>query len=101
MNFERNGIDLAALLGLNDMMEEDDAPIQFHPMDDVDDDDDDDDVDIDEDVIIEESEMFRMNLHDTVVNTRGVNPLRSYIPDSDELTSSRFRTRPHNSSARH
>jgi len=74
---------------------EDDTPLQFLTMDD------DDDDDIDEDVIIEESEMFRMNLHDTVVNTRGVNPLMSYIVDPEEQSSSRSRTRPHNSSARH
>lgn len=90
-------------------MTEDDRPLQFLTMDDDDDDEywnndydnDYDNDDIDEDVIIEESEMFRMNLHDTVVNTRGVNPLMSYIVGSEEQTSSTSRTGPNNSSARH
>ncbi|KAL4135554.1 hypothetical protein QTP88_007158 [Uroleucon formosanum] len=87
IDFESGGIDLMSLLGLDEVMDED-TPHFF------------DADDIDEDAIIEEAEIFRMNLHDTVVNTRGVNPLMSYITDPEEQTSSGFRTRPRNSSAR-
>lgn len=83
-------------------MEDDDSPLQFLTMDDDDDrDDGGDDDDIDEDAIIEETEMFRMNLHDTVVSSRGLNPLMSYIVDAEEQTPNRSANRPRNSSARH
>jgi len=91
IDFASNGIDLIALMDLEDGMEGD-SPLQFLSMD---------GDEIDADAIIEEAEMFRMNLHDTVVNTRGVNPLMSYITDPEEQTSNGSRTRPRNSSARH
>ncbi|XP_029344720.1 E3 ubiquitin-protein ligase RNF8-like [Acyrthosiphon pisum] len=52
-------------------------------------------------VLVDESELFRMNLHDTVVSTGGVNPLMSYIGDAEEYTFNRRITRPYNSSTRH
>jgi len=57
------------------------------------------DDDIDEDMIIEEAEMFRMNLHDTVISTRGVNPLLSYVVGAEEQTSNGSITQPRNSYA--
>ncbi|XP_022168870.1 E3 ubiquitin-protein ligase rnf8-B-like isoform X2 [Myzus persicae] len=91
-NNRLNGIDLAALLSLEELIEAD-SPLQFLSMD--------QDDDIDEDMIVEESEMFRMNLHDTVVSTGGVNPLMSYIVADEEQTSNRSIARQRNSSARH
>ncbi|KAF0760706.1 LON peptidase N-terminal domain and RING finger protein 1-like, partial [Aphis craccivora] len=82
-----NSIDLAALLRLEELFE---AETRYIAMDRHD--------DINADVIIEESEMFRMNLHDTVVNTRGINPLMSYIVVPDEQSSNRPITRPNNPS---
>ncbi|XP_015363450.1 PREDICTED: LON peptidase N-terminal domain and RING finger protein 1-like [Diuraphis noxia] len=89
-----NGIDLAALLSLEELIEAD-SPLQFLESDEEDEEDD----DIDEDMIVEESEMFRMNLHDTVVSTRGVNPLMSYVVGAEEETSNESMTQPRNSSA--
>ncbi|VVC46040.1 Hypothetical protein CINCED_3A005786 [Cinara cedri] len=37
------------------------------------------DEEIDEDVIVQEADMFRMNLHDTVVSMGGLNPLIRYM----------------------
>lgn len=92
MNHRTNSIDLAELLSLEELIEVD-TPLQYIAMDRHD--------DINADVIIEESEMFRMNLHDTVVNTRGINPLMSYIVVPDEQPSNRPITRPNNPSIRH
>jgi len=77
------------------------SPLQFLESDEsgVSDEEDEEDDDIDEDMIVEESEMFRMNLHDTVVSTRGVNPLMSYVVGAEEQTSNESITRPRNSSA--
>lgn len=35
--------------------------------------------DIHSDILLQESEMYRMNLHDLVVSTRGVDPLMRYL----------------------
>jgi len=58
-------------------------------------------VDFNTDVLFDESEIFRMNLHDTVVSTGGINPLMSYVVGPEEQTSNRRMTRPYNSSTRH
>jgi len=42
-----------------------------------------DEYNIYENIIIEESEVFGMNLHDIVINTGGINPLIDYYA-SDE-----------------
>lgn len=54
------------------------------------------DEDIDADIIVEESEMFRMNLHDTVVNTGGVNPLMRYMVPREQWRRQRRGLRGHN-----
>ncbi|XP_060844521.1 E3 ubiquitin-protein ligase rnf8-B-like [Rhopalosiphum padi] len=84
--------DLATLISFEEIMEAD-TPLQYITVDQHE--------DISPDVIIEESEMFRMNLHDTVVSTGGINPLMSYIVVPDEQHSNRPITRPNNSSIRH
>ncbi|XP_025196618.1 E3 ubiquitin-protein ligase RNF8-like [Melanaphis sacchari] len=89
-----NGRDITAFLNLENLIEadtSDDTPLQYM-MDTHD--------DISADAIVEESEMFRMNLHDTVVSTRGINPLMSYIV-SDEQSSNEPITLPNNSSVDH
>lgn len=58
-------------------MAEFDPPLQYNSMD--------QNNDINADIIVEESEMLRMNLHDTVVSTRGVNPLMSYIQQAPNI----------------
>lgn len=92
MNHRLTGRDLAALLSMEELLEAD-TPLEFLTMDRND--------DINADVIVEESEMFRMNLHDTVISTRGVNPLMSYIVVPEEQASNRPITRPYNSFTRH
>jgi hypothetical protein len=84
--------DLATLISFEEIMEAD-TPIQYITVDQHE--------DISPDVIIEESEMFRMNLHDTVVNTRGINPLMSYVVVPDEQHTNRPIILPNNSSIRH
>ncbi|KAL5238468.1 hypothetical protein ACI65C_005878 [Semiaphis heraclei] len=88
-----NGIDVAALLSLEELIEAD-SPLQFIESDEEDEEND----DIDEDMIVEEAEMIRMNLHDTVVSTRGVNPLMSYVVGAEEQTSNGSIAQPRNSS---
>ncbi|XP_060864597.1 LON peptidase N-terminal domain and RING finger protein 1-like [Metopolophium dirhodum] len=58
-------------------------------------------ADFNTDFLVDESEIFRMNLHDTVVSTGGVNPLMSYVYGPEEQTSNTRITRPYNSSTRH
>jgi len=52
-------------------------------------------------VRVNESDIFGMNLHDTVVSTGGVDPLMSYVVGTEEETSNRRITRPYNSYTRH
>lgn len=80
-------------MSLEELIEAD-SPLQFIESDEEDEEND----DIDEDMIVEEAEMIRMNLHDTVVSTRGVNPLMSYVVGAEEQTSNGSIAQPRNSS---
>ncbi|KAL4135567.1 hypothetical protein QTP88_007167 [Uroleucon formosanum] len=57
-------------------------------------------ADFNTDVLYDESDIFRMNLHDTVVSTRGVNPLMSYAVRPEERTSNRRTNRSYNNTRR-